>query len=162
MLERICRNLRLLTKFCLLAAKTCAHSPQNQKEDLNANLGTIARSGTKAFIEKIAEDKNAGESNLIGQFGVGFYSAFMAAKRINVYTRKAATDKIFKWSSNGTNSYTIEEIKADSDEAKKYGFDKNLSSDTLTTSHSRFTFTTHRINTTTRETSLEARTRLTR
>ena len=94
------------------------------EEDLNANLGTIARSGTKAFIEKIAEDKNAGESNLIGQFGVGFYSAFMAAKRINVYTRKAATDKIFKWSSDGTNSYTIEEIKPDSDEAKKYGFDK--------------------------------------
>ena len=94
------------------------------EEDLNANLGTIARSGTKAFIEKIAEDKNAGESNLIGQFGVGFYSAFMAAKRINVYTRKAATDKIFKWSSDGTNSYTIEEIKPYSDEAKKYGFDK--------------------------------------
>ena len=94
------------------------------EEDLNNNLGTIARSGTKAFIEKIAEDKNAGESNLIGQFGVGFYSAFMAAKRINVYTRKAATDKIFKWSSDGTNSYTIEEIKSDSDEAKKYGFDK--------------------------------------
>ena len=94
------------------------------EEDLNNNLGTIARSGTKAFIEKIAEDKNAGESNLIGQFGVGFYSAFMAAKRINVYTRKAASDKIYKWSSDGTNSYTIEEIKADSDEAKKYGFDK--------------------------------------
>ena len=94
------------------------------EEDLNNNLGTIARSGTKAFIEKIAEDKNAGESNLIGQFGVGFYSAFMAAKRINVYTRKAASEKIYKWSSDGTNSYTIEEIKADSDEAKKYGFDK--------------------------------------
>ena len=94
------------------------------EEDLNNNLGTIARSGTKAFIEKIAEDKNAGESNLIGQFGVGFYSAFMAAKKINVYTRKAASDKIYKWSSDGTNSYTIEEIKADSDEAKKYGFDK--------------------------------------
>ena len=43
------------------------------EEDLNANLGTIARSGTKAFIEKIASEKNAGESNLIGQFGVGFY-----------------------------------------------------------------------------------------
>ena len=94
------------------------------EEDLNNNLGTIARSGTKAFIEKISEDKNAGESNLIGQFGVGFYSAFMAAKKINVYTRKAASDKIFKWSSDGTNSYSIEEIKADSDEAKKYGFDK--------------------------------------
>lgn len=93
------------------------------EEDLNANLGTIARSGTKAFIEKIASEKNNGESNLIGQFGVGFYSAFMAAKEINVYTKKAATDKIFKWSSDGTNSYSIEELKADSDEAKKFGFD---------------------------------------
>ena len=94
------------------------------EDDLNNNLGTIARSGTKAFIEKISNDKNAGESNLIGQFGVGFYSAFMAAKEINVYTRKAASDKICKWSSDGTNSYSIEEIKADSDEAKKFGFDK--------------------------------------
>lgn len=93
------------------------------EEDLNNNLGTIARSGTKAFIEKISSEKNAGESNLIGQFGVGFYSAFMAAKQINVYTRKATTDKIYKWSSDGTNSYSIEEIKADSEEAKKFGFD---------------------------------------
>ena len=95
------------------------------EEDLTNNLGTIARSGTKAFIEKIATDKNAGESNLIGQFGVGFYSAFMAAKKINVYTRKAGESgaKLYKWSSDGTNSYSIEEVKADSDEAKKYGFD---------------------------------------
>ena len=95
------------------------------EEDLTNNLGTIARSGTKAFIEKIASDKNAGESNLIGQFGVGFYSAFMAAKKINVYTRKAGESdaKLYKWSSDGTNSYSIEEVKADSDEAKKYGFD---------------------------------------
>ena len=93
------------------------------EDDLNANLGTIARSGTKAFIEKIAADKSAGESNLIGQFGVGFYSAFMAAKRINVYTRKAGEEKIFRWSSDGTNSYTVEEIAPDSAEAKKYGFD---------------------------------------
>lgn len=101
------------------------------EEDLTNNLGTIARSGTKAFIEKIASDqaanaaRNAGESNLIGQFGVGFYSAFMAAKKINVYTRKAGEPnaKLYKWSSDGTNSYSIEEVKADSDEAKKYGFD---------------------------------------
>ena len=94
------------------------------EEDLTNNLGTIARSGTKAFIEKIASDKTAGESNLIGQFGVGFYSAFMAAKKINVYTRKAGEPnaKLYKWSSDGTNSYSIEEVKADSDEAKKYGF----------------------------------------
>lgn len=95
------------------------------EEDLNNNLGTIARSGTKAFIEKMAEEKAEGESNLIGQFGVGFYSAFMAAKQINVYTRKALTDKIYKWSSDGTNSYTIEEVAPDSDAAKKYGFDNS-------------------------------------
>jgi len=93
------------------------------EDDLNNNLGTIARSGTKAFIEKMAEEKASGDSNLIGQFGVGFYSAFMAAKQINVYTRKAGESKIYKWSSDGTNSYTIEEVAADSDAAKKYGFD---------------------------------------
>lgn len=92
------------------------------EDDLNNNLGTIARSGTKAFIEKMAEEKASGDSNLIGQFGVGFYSAFMAAKQINVYTRKAGESKIFKWSSDGTNSYTIEEVAADSDAAKKYCF----------------------------------------
>ncbi len=93
------------------------------EDDLNNNLGTIARSGTKAFIEKMTEEKASGDSNLIGQFGVGFYSAFMAAKSINVYTRKAGETKLYKWSSDGTNSYTIEEIAADSDAAKKYGFD---------------------------------------
>lgn len=94
-------------------------------QDLTDNLGTIARSGTKAFIEKLSSDKQK-DSSLIGQFGVGFYSAFMAAKKIDVYTRKAAdaAGKIWHWSSDGTNSYEIEEITADSDAAKKYGFDK--------------------------------------
>ena len=96
-------------------------------DDLTNNLGTIARSGTKAFIERLANEKSeAGkDSNLIGQFGVGFYSAFMAAKQIDVYTRRAgdADKKIYHWSSDGTNSYDIEEIAADSDAAKKYGFD---------------------------------------
>ena len=57
-------------------------------KDLGDNLGTIARSGTKAFIEKLSASGNP-NSDLIGQFGVGFYSAFMAAKEINVITRKA-------------------------------------------------------------------------
>ena len=93
------------------------------EEDLNNNLGTIARSGTKAFMEKLSEEASK-DSALIGQFGVGFYSAFMAAKKIDVYTRKAAGDKkIMHWSSDGTNSYDIEEIAKDSDTAKKYGFD---------------------------------------
>lgn len=94
------------------------------EEDLNNNLGTIARSGTKAFMEKLTAEASK-DSALIGQFGVGFYSAFMAAKKIDVYTRKAAGDgKVMHWSSDGTNSYEIDEVASDSDVAKKYGFDK--------------------------------------
>lgn len=93
------------------------------EDDLNNNLGTIARSGTKAFLEHLSDDAAKG-SDLIGQFGVGFYSAFMAASKIDVITKKAAGDgKIYHWSSDGTNSYDIEEIASDSDLAKKYGFD---------------------------------------
>ena len=93
-------------------------------EDLTNNLGTIARSGTKAFMEQLTAEASK-DSALIGQFGGGFYSAFMAAKKIDVYTRKAAGDgKIWHWSSDGTNSYEIEEVAADSAAAKKYGFDK--------------------------------------
>ena len=92
-------------------------------EDLTNNLGTIARSGTKAFMEQLTAEASK-DSALIGQFGVGFYSAFMAASKIDVYTRKAAGDgKIWHWSSDGTNSYEIEEVAADSAAAKKYGFD---------------------------------------
>lgn len=95
------------------------------EKDLTDNLGTIARSGTKAFLEKLSSEQ-AKDSALIGQFGVGFYSAFMAAKKIDVYTRKAgdADGKIWHWTSDGTNSYQIDEVAADSDVAKKYGFDK--------------------------------------
>src|SRR5574344_2816750 len=92
-------------------------------KDLSDNLGTIARSGTKAFIEKLSADAKS-DSNLIGQFGVGFYSAFMAAKKIDVYTRKAGGDgKVWHWSSDGTNSYDLEEVATDTENAKKYGFD---------------------------------------
>ena len=93
------------------------------EEDLNANLGTIARSGTKAFIEAL-ENEAKKDSALIGQFGVGFYSAFMAASKIDVITKKAGTEKVYKWTSNGTNSYDLEELSVDSEESKKYGFDK--------------------------------------
>jgi molecular chaperone HtpG len=76
--------------------------------DLEANLGTIARSGTKAFLEQLtAESKK--DSNLIGQFGVGFYSAFMVADHIEVISRKAGEDTAWKWSSNGKDGYEIEE-----------------------------------------------------
>lgn len=92
------------------------------KDDLVANLGTIARSGTKAFLEKLESDAKK-DSALIGQFGVGFYSAFMVASKIDVYTKKAAGSEIFRWTSDGTNSYELEEVAADSEEAKKYGLD---------------------------------------
>ena len=93
-------------------------------KDLGDNLGTIARSGTKAFIEQLSKSGN-NNSDLIGQFGVGFYSAFMAANKIDVYTRKAGGDgKAWHWSSDGTNAYEIEELDVSSEAAKKYGFDK--------------------------------------
>ncbi len=91
-------------------------------DELTTNLGTIARSGTKAFLERLTSDAKK-DSALIGQFGVGFYSAFMAASRIDVYTRKAATDTLFHWSSDGTSSYEMEGVALDGAEAKKYQFD---------------------------------------
>ena len=95
------------------------------EKDLNDNLGTIARSGTKAFIEQLSASGN-NNSDLIGQFGVGFYSAFMAASRIDVYTRKAGGDgKVWHWSSDGTNAYDIDQLDTTSEAAKKYGFDKD-------------------------------------
>lgn len=97
-------------------------------EDLQNNLGTIARSGTKAFLSKLTNEASK-DSNLIGQFGVGFYSAFMAAKKIDVYTKKACGDgKIWHWSSDGTNSYDLEEVEANSEVSIKYGFNKAESS----------------------------------
>jgi molecular chaperone HtpG len=79
------------------------------EQDLVEHLGTIARSGTRNFLEKLkAEGKNAaGVNDLIGQFGVGFYSAFMAADRIEVLTRKAGEDKAWLWSSTGAGEFDI-------------------------------------------------------
>ena len=76
--------------------------------DLLANLGTIAKSGTADFAAAMAEATDA--SALIGQFGVGFYSAFMVAERVVVDTRKAGTDQAFRWESTGDGTYTITEI----------------------------------------------------
>ncbi|MDR2314249.1 MAG: molecular chaperone HtpG [Spirochaetaceae bacterium] len=80
--------------------------------DLEESLGTIARSGTRAFLEKLNADAKK-DSNLIGQFGVGFYSAFMAADRIEVISRKAGEEKTWKWTSQGQDSYDIEEAPED-------------------------------------------------
>lgn len=81
--------------------------------DLTESLGTIARSGTKAFLEKLSMDAKK-DSNLIGQFGVGFYSAFMVADKIEVITRKAAEDSAWKWTSDGKDGYEIESAARDS------------------------------------------------
>jgi molecular chaperone HtpG len=80
--------------------------------DLVESLGTIARSGTKAFLEKLSADAKK-DSNLIGQFGVGFYSAFMAADRIEVISRKAGEDAAWKWTSEGKDGYDIESAQRD-------------------------------------------------
>ncbi|MCL2180521.1 MAG: molecular chaperone HtpG [Treponema sp.] len=77
--------------------------------DLIDSLGTIARSGTRIFLEKLAEDAKK-DSNLIGQFGVGFYSAFMAADKIDVISRKANENASWKWSSDGKDGFEIENV----------------------------------------------------
>jgi molecular chaperone HtpG len=76
--------------------------------ELGEALGTIARSGTKAFMERIAGAKDAEGSQLIGQFGVGFYSAFMVADRVDVTSRRAGSDNAALWSSDGLGTYTIQ------------------------------------------------------
>jgi molecular chaperone HtpG len=73
-------------------------------------LGTIARSGTKSFVERIAASKAAEGAHLIGQFGVGFYSAFMVADRVDVVSRRAGEDLAAQWSSDGLGAYTIQPI----------------------------------------------------
>lgn len=72
------------------------------KAELLSNLGVIARSGSKAFLEHIKQKgstDNAG--NIIGQFGVGFYSAFMVADKVDVYTKSSLEDQGYRWTSDG-------------------------------------------------------------
>ena len=73
-------------------------------------LGTIARSGTKAFMDRIAGPKDAEGGQLIGQFGVGFYSAFMVADRVDVTSRRAGSDVAASWSSDGLGTYTLQGV----------------------------------------------------
>src|SRR6185503_10842895 len=70
-------------------------------------LGTIARSGTKAFLDRIQEGKDREEASFIGQFGVGFYSAFMVAERVDVTSRRAGSEEAFRWSSDGKGTFSI-------------------------------------------------------
>ncbi|ACA14632.1 heat shock protein Hsp90 [Methylobacterium sp. 4-46] len=114
------------------AARTLAISDPGigmSKEDLAQNLGTIARSGTRAFSQSLADAKPDERPSLIGQFGVGFYSAFMVADRVEVTSRKAGSDEAWTWASEGQGEYTLSpatraepgtdvvlHIKADADE----------------------------------------------
>jgi molecular chaperone HtpG len=77
------------------------------EEELAANLGTIARSGTKNFLSQLSGDARK-DSNLIGQFGVGFYSAFMVADKVEVVSRKAGQEQAWRWISDGKTGYDIE------------------------------------------------------
>ena len=78
------------------------------RKDLINNLGTIARSGTAQFLKELSESKNK-DLSLIGQFGVGFYSAFMVSSEISVTTRKAGEKKLWIWKSDGESNFSIQE-----------------------------------------------------
>ena len=83
------------------------------KQDLEENLGTIARSGTKNFLENMSGNEKK-DSQLIGQFGVGFYSCFMVADKVDVSTKKAGEDKAWLWTSDGQSGYEIsKEVRKD-------------------------------------------------
>ena len=75
--------------------------------ELEKNLGTIAKSGTEEFKKELGEKSDL---EVIGQFGVGFYSAYMVSEKVEVYTLSPFSDKGYKFTSNGTENYTIDEV----------------------------------------------------
>ncbi|HEY7770580.1 molecular chaperone HtpG [Longimicrobium sp.] len=81
------------------------------RDEVVRNIGTIARSGTREALEQLKEQDGA--ANLIGQFGVGFYSSFMVAHRVELVTRKAGTDEAVRWESAGDGSFTVTEAERD-------------------------------------------------
>ena len=83
------------------------------EDDLINHLGTIAKSGTKSFVENLTGDAQK-DSNLIGQFGVGFYSVFMVADRVDVITKKAGEEQAYKFTTNGTGEFEITPVTKDS------------------------------------------------
>ncbi|MBE8953500.1 MAG: molecular chaperone HtpG [Quinella sp. 1Q7] len=80
------------------------------RDEVIANIGTIAKSGTKDFLDKLREASGAAAQELIGQFGVGFYSAFIVAEKVELLTRKAGTDSAVKWTSDGAGEYELEDF----------------------------------------------------
>ncbi len=83
-------------------------------EELEANIGTIANSGTRAFLDELSKGDAKNNPELIGQFGVGFYSAFMVADKVSVCTRRAGSESTAtRWESTGNGAYTLEDIEKD-------------------------------------------------
>ncbi|PSJ56253.1 molecular chaperone HtpG [Pseudaminobacter soli (ex Li et al. 2025)] len=80
------------------------------RDDMVEALGTIARSGTRAFVERVEASKVAEDPQLIGQFGVGFYSAFMVAESVDVVSRQAGSDVAWRWSSDGKGTYEVASV----------------------------------------------------
>ncbi|MES2636153.1 MAG: molecular chaperone HtpG [Pseudomonadota bacterium] len=83
------------------------------RDEVIANIGTIAKSGTKEFFNALTGDQ-AKDANLIGQFGVGFYSAFIIADKVTLTTRRAGSTEGVKWTSTGEGDYTLDTVKKDS------------------------------------------------
>jgi molecular chaperone HtpG len=100
---RIDLDLEEETKILVIADTGIGMS----QDELVSNLGTIARSGTKSFLNQLSGDAKK-DSNLIGQFGVGFYSAFMVADKIEVVSRKAGQEDAWRWISDGKTGFEIE------------------------------------------------------
>lgn len=83
------------------------------EDELITLLGTVAHSGSKGFVEALANKKGSDDVNIIGQFGVGFYSAFLVADRVEVISKKAGHDDAFKWASDAQEKFTIEPAERD-------------------------------------------------
>ena len=84
------------------------------RSEVISNIGTIAQSGTKAFLEKIRDGGGKIDEELIGQFGVGFYSAFIVAEKVELITRRAGETAAVKWTSDGAGEYTLEDCEKES------------------------------------------------
>ncbi len=121
------QNIELLGDFHDFLIRIKVDKEQNQimiedtgigmgKDDLINNLGTIAKSGTKEFMKKIigSDSDKSTNSNLIGQFGVGFYSAYLIADTVKVITRKAGSNEIYEWESSGNGSFSLKQLESDS------------------------------------------------
>ncbi|MDR1020926.1 MAG: molecular chaperone HtpG [Synergistaceae bacterium] len=83
------------------------------RDELVSYLGTIAKSGTKEFVRAVQEAATSGNADLIGQFGIGFYSSFIVADKVTVLTKRAAGDEAWMWDSSGDGTYTVEPCERD-------------------------------------------------